>query len=425
MATVFYSANIPQALVLLALFGLTLHILRRVFTLHRKDPTKPTTSKMKNALREETLENPERVKAICDILLSANQDSRGTRGKHEYSIGIITALEEEFRAMIAMLDEEHKRPLDFMKSSDDSNNYVWGRIAQHNVVIVSFPFRVYGTNTAARVATLMVSAFPSIRMGLMVGIGGGVPSPNHDIRLGDIVVSSPGEGTTGGVVQYDFGKEEEGRFRRTGSLNKPPPALLGALTSFQARPRTKPLCEMVQHAFMAIYQAFETHEDKPTYAYQALENDLLFKTPQTRPGIRGWLSDFLTLSSGDSLRPVGRKKRLRPRTPMIHYGLIASGNRVMKNGKERDFIFASLKEDTNGGDCLCFEMEAAGLMDNFPCLVIRGISDYADSHKGHSWHGYASMTAAAFARELLYVLQPTDVESSKEAREIMGQIHQS
>lgn len=306
-----------------------------------------------------------------------------TLRKHEDSIGIITALEEEFRAMIAMLDEEHKRPLDFTRSSDDSNNYVWGRIAQHNAVIVSFPFRVYGTNTAARVATLMVSAFPSIRMGLMVGIGGVVPSPNHDICLGDIVVSSPGEGTTGGVVQYDFGKEE-GRFRRTGSLNKPAPALLSALTSFQARPRTKPLCETVQHVFTAIYQVFETHEDKPTYAYQGLENELLFQTSQTRPGIRGWLSDFLTLSSGDSLRPVERKKRLWPRTPMIHYGLIASGNRVMKNGKERDFLFASLKEDTNGGDCLCFEMEAAGLMDNFPCLVIRGISDDADSHKGHS-----------------------------------------
>jgi nucleoside phosphorylase len=30
---------------------------------------------------------------------------------------------------------------------------------------------------------------------------------------------------------------------------------------------------------------------------------------------------------------------------------------------------------------VCIEMEAAGLMDWFPCLVIRGIYDYADLYK--------------------------------------------
>jgi hypothetical protein len=34
-----------------------------------------------------------------------------------------------------------------------------------------------------------------------------------------------------------------------------------------------------------------------------------------------------------------------------------------------------------GLDVLCFDMEAAGLMDSFPCLVVRGICDYADSQK--------------------------------------------
>ena len=46
-------------------------------------------------------------------------------------------------------------------------------------------------------------------------------------------------------------------------------------------------------------------------------------------------------------------------------------------------------------------MEAAGLMSNFPCLVIRGICDYADSEKNDVWHKYASATAAAFTKELL------------------------
>jgi hypothetical protein len=59
----------------------------------------------------------------------------------------------------------------------------------------------------------MRSTFPAIRFGLMVGIGGGVPSKKIDIRLGDVVVSKPTAGTFGGVLQYDFGKTiSRGRF---------------------------------------------------------------------------------------------------------------------------------------------------------------------------------------------------------------------
>jgi nucleoside phosphorylase len=54
-------------------------------------------------------------------------------------------------------------------------------------------------------------------------------------------------------------------------------------------------------------------------------------------------------------------------------------------------------------------MEAAGLMDDFPCLVIRGICDYADSHKKKRWQPYAAATAAAYAKELLNVISATQV----------------
>ena len=52
-------------------------------------------------------------------------------------------------------------------------------------------------------------------------------------------------------------------------------------------------------------------------------------------------------------------------------------------------------------EILCFEMEAAGLMNNFPCVVIRGICDYSDSHKNDAWQGYVAATAASYAKELL------------------------
>jgi nucleoside phosphorylase len=88
---------------------------------------------------------------------------------------------------------------------------------------------------------------------------------------------------------------------------------------------------------------------------------------------------------------------------MVHYGTIASGNQVMRDGVTRDKISSGL------GGVLCFEMEAAGLMNNFPCLVIRGICDYADSHKNKRWQAYAAATAAACAKEVLSVIPAAEV----------------
>ena len=85
-------------------------------------------------------------------------------------------------------------------------------------------------------------------------------------------------------------------------------------------------------------------------------------------------------------------------SPVIHYGRIASGNKLIKDAVLRDKVH---KEH----EILCFEMEAEGLVDTFPCLVIRGICDYSDTHKNDRWHGYAAAAAAAYAKELLYEVQ--------------------
>ncbi|PIG87316.1 hypothetical protein AARAC_011904 [Aspergillus arachidicola] len=79
----------------------------------------------------------------------------------------------------------------------------------------------YGTNFAAMVATRMMNTYPNIQIGFMVGIGGGLPSPQNDIRLGDVIVSRP-EREHGGVVQYNMGKYTVDGFQRTGFLNAPP-----------------------------------------------------------------------------------------------------------------------------------------------------------------------------------------------------------
>ena len=131
----------------------------------------------------------------------------------------------------AMLDEKYQGLPTHPK---DQNTYTLGRINNHNVVIACLPTGVYGTVSASIVALQIQHTFNSIRYSLMVGIGGGVPSKEADIRLGDIVVSKPRR-DFGGVIQYDHGKTvAEGKFERTGMLNKPPPILLTAVSKMQA-----------------------------------------------------------------------------------------------------------------------------------------------------------------------------------------------
>ena len=289
----------------------------------------------------------------------------------------------------AMLDEHHN-PL--QQDSRDQNTYTLGRIGRHNVVLACLPTGVIGTLSAARVANQMLQTFEWIRFGLIVGIGGGAPSKENDIRLGDVVVSKPTE-QSGGVIQYDFGKTvQEGRFKRTGSLNRPPNVLLTALANLESKhimegyEFVKYLSEMLKR-----YPKMATQFARPD-----TQHDLLYDAEYDH------IMGQATCSQCNIGRLIDRKPRLLE-DPFLHYGLIASGDQVIRHGATREH----LRKEINA---LCFEMEAAGLMDDFPCLVVRGICDYADSHKNKLWQGYAAATAAAYAKELLSVI-PRNSES--------------
>lgn len=225
-------------------------------------------------------------------------------------------------------------------------------------------------------------------------------SNKADVRLGDVVVSKP-EGVHGGVVQWDFGKMEtvngEARFRRTGILNKPPPPLLNAITDVQVLHMTEG-SGVPDHLSRLL-------SEKPrmakNYRYQGIEHDQLFDVSYPHVGGK-------TCWECDTERLVRRQPR-DDTDPLIHYGNIASGNEVIKDATFRDRI-------ANTEEVICFEMEAAGLMDRFPCVVIRGVCDYADSHKNKRWQPYAAATAAAYAKDFLGVINPKDVEALKSAR---------
>lgn len=139
------------------------------------------------------------------------------------------------------------------------------------------------------------------------------------------------------------------------------------------------------------------------YLYPTMEFDILFRAEYTH---QTTTSDC---DQCDQRQMVPRPVRQTPQ-PGIHYGTIASANVVVKDAAVRDTLYKDMK-------VMCVEMEAAGLMNDFPCLVIRGICDYADSHKNDKWQAYAAATAAAYMKELLMTIPLQEVARSKHALE--------
>lgn len=306
----------------------------------------------------------------------------------DYTVGLICALQCEYDALCRMLCEEFDDELEV--DSGDNNAYVLGRIQSHYVVIGCLPSGRQGNCSAAGVAKDMLRSFPNLKFALLVGIGGGVPSPRNDIRLGDVVVSIP-NGKSPGVIKYDFGKRlTSGKFEMTSQLNAPPEILLAVITEIRRRHKdTRKPDTIAAH--------MERMNDMPDY--QRPTRDTLYRADYSH---RGPGRNCIESCGLDGIK--ARSRRRSERKIEIHFGTIASGDSVIKDAVTRD----SFASDANH-DILCFEMEAAGLMNNLPCLVIRGISDYADSHKNDDWQNYAALSATAFARELLFRLKPSRV----------------
>jgi nucleoside phosphorylase len=344
----------------------------------------------------------------------------------DYTVGWICAITTEYVAASEFLDEEHGGP-EYV-AQNDNNDYTLGRVGKHNVVIAVLPDGEYGTASAASIARDMLHSFPNIRVGLMVGIGGGAPSRKHDIRLGDIVVSSPRDGNSG-VFQYDFGKTiQDQSFQVTGFLNQPPVVLRTAVNGLKAQYERKGnRLEEVIHSILEenprLQQKYKRPDPSSDRLYRAkfthLSNDQVEFThpPNDQAEFTNPPNDQASCTAfcgDDSTNLIFRRKRTEIEdNPAVHYGLIASANQLMKDALIRDKLAAEK-------DVLCFEMEVAELMNHFPCLVIRGICDYSDSHKNKEWQGYAAMAAAAYTKDLLCRISPKRVEAETKIADVLS-----
>ncbi|KAL7795766.1 Pfs, NACHT and WD domain protein [Trichoderma ceciliae] len=325
---------------------------------------------------------------------------------NNYTVGWISALEIEYAAAQEFLDDEHEGPK--WVHQNDENHYTLGRVGKHNVVIAVLPRGENGVAAAAMAAKDMMHTFPNVRVCLMVGIGGGAPSTRHDIRLGDVVVSAPTfhekSGNYGGVIQYDYGRTiQERRFQGAKYLNRPPRALLTAVTGLSTRYKRRG--NDIDATIDKILQ--KNRRLRKEYGRPDPGSDRLYSSDPVQTSDAG---------ANLALKLIERPERSEEEdNPTIHYGLIASADGFMEDAQIRDMLAEEL-------DVLCFEMEAAGLMNSFPCLIIRGICHYSDRHWFKEWRGYAAMAAAAYARALLHEVVPNQLEAESGIGQLLGQI---
>ncbi|THZ16932.1 WD40 repeat-like protein, partial [Aureobasidium pullulans] len=277
----------------------------------------------------------------------------------DYVVGWICPMRVEYTAALLMLDEEHEI---LGQDVADENIYTLGSINGHNVALATLPKT--GNSPTARVMTNMSRTFQALRFYLLVGIGGGIPVRTDEgpVRLGDVIVSE-------GVIQHDRGKFEASGFKLKGTLAPPPQVLLAATNTLLAKRDMTDDDPLLEHLSRIDTRATcdEAKCDPTKRILRGPSNETVDSQVVEQPDIT------------------------------IHQGTILSGETVMKNGAQRDAIAKPL-------DAICYECEAAGAMSSVPCLVVRGISDYADSHKNDDWHGFGSAVAAAYARQLFFHL---------------------
>ncbi|KAK3383706.1 hypothetical protein B0T24DRAFT_645911 [Lasiosphaeria ovina] len=333
----------------------------------------------------------------------------------EFRIAIVCALQREYNAVSLLVDEFWDKKGDpYGRASGDPYTYRTGRIGDISIVLVLLSDM--GKAGAASAAASVRSSYPNLELVLLTGICGGMPrtNANEEILLGDVVLA-------GSVVQYDFGKQYPDGFQTNdtvkGNLSKPSKKVRNLLSVLETDPRR----EDFQRRIAAILQGLQ-HAGHPSqlakYQFPGAALDKLYQSSyRHRHRVPADCSKCMDLHNtcepsrtqtcdelgcDDAfLMPRNRKHNPESPAPYIFFGCIGSGDTVVKSGEDRDRI---AKEHR----LIAFEMEGAGVWDEISCIIIKGVCDYADSHKNKRWQDYAAATAASTMKALLALYPKAD-----------------
>lgn len=384
---------------------------------------------------------------------SVQISSKEHQRRQEIGVAVICALSWEADAVEVLCDKIYDIH-DFGMAAGDLNVYDVVQIGLHRAVILFMP--AMGKSRAAASAMNCLHSFPNIRLALLTGICGGIPltHTNSEIILGDVVISD-------GLVLYDFGRQFPGYFRRKDTTDdnaRKPPATISA---FLSKLKTRAGRERLSKRTVAHLDWLRHESPHGDWAiYPGVANDLLFEATYDHKHRNGDCDECVSSTHSvceaarnahctslrcDMQRTVGRKRHStiqdnngrQVSEPAVHFGAYASGDRVMKSGEDRDEIGRREK-------VIAFEMEGAGIWDNskqnlvsfslfrpvylslfrpvyfslfrcfsfvsrqasnyrfpVPTIIIKGVCDYADSHKNKDWQKYAATSAAACMKALL------------------------
>ena len=344
--------------------------------------------------------------------------------RDDYGIAVICALEIEADAVRAMFDETWKN---YPKVKNDQNAYTVGRIGDHNVVLAHMPG--IGKANSANVAASVGKSFQEIRLGLLVGICGGMPfirerhyKPREvDVFFGDVIISTE-------VFQYDLGQQFSDKLIPTDTVQDVPGRPNLEIRSFLQRIRGKEGRARLQHKIREYLDDISQKEGFEESKYQGVEKDILYKPDYLHKHRQSTGCDCA--QPGDSVRQKARRestcevlkcsseqsvilrtrlkkvandaanqantsnKGAKPSSPRVYFGVVASGDSVVKSATHRDNL-AESKE------VIGFEMEGVGAWDSMPIVVIKSVVDYADSHKSYIWQEYGAACGAACIKAFL------------------------
>ncbi|KAL5364473.1 hypothetical protein BJX96DRAFT_178984 [Aspergillus floccosus] len=324
--------------------------------------------------------------------------------RNDFEVVVICALPLEANAVLCLFDQLwDEDTCMYGKEANDPNSYSLGLLGGRNVVL-AHPPRV-GRTASASVAASCAMSFRNVKLALVVGVCGGVPfnkSVGEEIRLGDVVISK-------GVIQYDFGRQFSDHFRRKidveNSLGRPNDQICSLLAKLETKVHRTNLQRKTSHFLAKI--------DSDMASYPGEQEDKLYRSSYRHKhqdpldcsicaACKQHTDSVCELARTSTCEELGchdeelvrRRRRNQLNSPVVHIGFIASGDSVVKSEIHRDQV----AEETNA---IAFEMEGAGVWDTFPCVIIKGVCDYADSHKNKRWQEYAAASAAACTKAFI------------------------
>jgi nucleoside phosphorylase len=367
--------------------------------------------------------------------------------RDDFEVAIICALRREYNAVLPLFSElwdeqsEDDEDNTFGRVGGDTNIYANGCIGNHNVVLVLL--RKMGKRVAAGTAAQIATSYTRISLALLIGVCGGIPRYKRDeedieILLGDVIVGTK-------VVEFDFGREyPDGIISKNNEGDqpgKPNKNISNLLETLQTDLGLKTFRQKTPEYLEAIRNSAPPNQPAK-YSFPGREADKLFKAdyrhkhqyaptcecalcarwrnardPVCEASRKADCADLKCDETQLESRKLESRQQFidKPEHPVFHFGAIASGDRVEKSGIDRDKYVKDF-------GVIAFEMEGAGVWDELPCLVVKAVCDYADSHKNKKWQDYTAAVAAAAAKAILALYpgrdKPIDGELSLFSRSV-------